>query len=492
MVCHFLKNLKYFNLRDYFNIQNFMIFISKFQFLLGLLSKRGGSILIFLSISFSFTNSANAQAASYNSPTYVFNLKDCIDYALKNQHDIKNAILNNRYSDEKIKENTAKLFPHININASFIQNLKLPTSLIPDFGSGNLNQKIPVQMGTRYNSSASGEIQQTLFNSNYFIGLQAAKVYREMSEKNLNANQVTTQVNVMKAYFNVLVNDEAIRIAGSNLDQLQKSLRDIKAKYDVGIAETIDVNRIEVQNNNATTGLANQQRLLKVSLYQLKFQMGMPQQDSLQLTETINDFAPDQLPPTDTFNFNLNDRPEYVMQQINNQLNALDLKSTRLSYLPTVGTYVNYGFNFFSPSLSKLYSNGFGSSAFGITLSFPIFSGTERIHQVNEAKITLEQSQNDLLNLEQQIRLEINNSYTDFLNNLASLNTQKTNMELTQGVYERIQYKYQQGVATSLDLLSAENELQQAQNRYIDALLNTLLSRIDLEKALGRIRTAGP
>lgn len=469
-----------------------MIFIRKFQPFLMLNFQQRMKILILIFILFSCACRVVGQDTAYNYPTFVFNLNNCIEYALKNQHDIKNAILNNRYSEEKIKESTAKLFPHANINASFIQNLKLPTSLIPDFGSGNLNQKIPVQMGTRYNSSVSGEIQQTLFNSNYFIGLQAAKVYRELSEKNLNASEVTIQANVMKSYFNVLVNEEAIRIAVSNLDQLQKSLRDIRAKYDVGIAETIDVNRIEVQNNNAKTGVENQQRLLKVSLYQLKFQMGMPQQDSLQLTETISDFAPEQLPPTDTFNFNLHDRPEYVIQQINNQLNSLELKSTRLSYLPTIGTYVNYGFNFFSPSLSKLYSNGFGSSAFGITLAFPIFSGTERIHQVNEAKITLEQSQNDLLNLEQQIRLEINNTYTDFLNNVASLKTQKKNMELTQGVYERIQYKYQQGVATSLDLLSAENELQQAQNRYIDALLNTLLSRIDLEKSLGRIRTVSP
>ncbi|MGH2643753.1 MAG: TolC family protein, partial [Chitinophagaceae bacterium] len=120
-------------------------------------------------------------------------------------------------------------------------------------------------------------------------------------------------------------------------------------------------------------------------------------------------------------------------------------------------------------------------------LSFPIFSGTERIHQANEAEITLQESQNDLTNLTQQIHLQIKNTDIQYQNNQAQLITQKENMNLTEGVYQRIQYKFEQGVSSSLDLLSAENELQQAQSNYIDALLNTLMSGVDLQQALGKI-----
>jgi outer membrane protein TolC len=60
-------------------------------------------------------------------------------------------------------------------------------------------------------------------------------------------------------------------------------------------------------------------------------------------------------------------------------------------------------------------------------------------------------------------------------------------MNLTEGVYERTQYRFEQGVSSSLDLLSAENELQQSQSNYIDALLNTLMSGVDLQQALGKI-----
>ncbi len=447
--------------------------------------KTGTSLLIF-SLAL-LHGSSYAQSDTSEVRLYQFSLQDCIDYAIRNQHDIRNAVLNNRLSEEKIKESTAKLFPHADLNGSFINNLKSPTSLIPDFASGDLSKKIPVQMGSKYTSSFSGEVNQTIFNSNYFVGLQASKVFQSLSEKNIEATIISTSVAVTKAYYNVLVNKEAIRIAGANLDQIRKALADVKARYQVGVAETIDVNRIQVQYNNATTGLENQQALITLSLSQLKFQMGMPLNDSLTITEDVKDFESAPFTVMDTLNFDPGQRPEYQAQQITTQLNELDLKSVRLSNLPTVSTYLNYGFNYFSHKFSTLYSKGYGSSAFGISLNFPIFSGTERLHQINESKITLEQSKNDLANLEQSMRLQVKSAYVQLQNNDRSLQTQKSNMELTQGVYDRVQYKFKSGVASSLDLLSAENELQQAQSGYIDALLNVLMSRVDVQQALGKI-----
>lgn len=417
---------------------------------------------------------------------YHFSLSDCIAYSLEHQHNIKNAQLDKAYSHEQVGENRAKLFPHVNLNGAFVDNLKLTTTLIPDIFNGHPEQKIPVQFGNKYTSSVNGQVNQTVFNSNYFIGLKAAKIYEQLSVKALDRTRVETMVNVQKAYFNVLVNKEAIRIAQSNLAQLKKSFEDIKAQYNVGIAETVDVNRIESQYNNAVTGLKNQQRLLDYSLEVLKFQMGMPLDALLTLTESVNDFSPHL--PVDTLSYRLANRPEYEMQQVQIALNKLSLKSTKLSFLPSLSFYLNYGFNYYSSSFSDLYKKGYDNSAIGLDLSFPIFSGTERTHQVNEAEITLEQSQNDMEHLEQQIRLEVKNAFVQYRNNQDQLTTQKENMALTQGVYDRIKYKYDQGVSSSLDLLSAENELQQAQSNYIDALLNVLMSRVDLMKAMGKIR----
>lgn len=432
----------------------------------------------------------NLPASSQDSSTiklFEYNLEQCIDYAMKNQHDVVNARLNQDFANEQILENKGKLLPHADITGSLVRNLKLATTLIPDIAGNDPSQKVPVQFGSKNTSAISGEITQTVFNSNYFLGLKAARVFNELSTHGVDVTEVGVRVNVTKAYYNVLVTEEGLRISQANLDQISKALKDVKVKRDAGISETVDVNRIQVQYNNALVGIENQQRLLDLSVQQLKFQMGMPQSDQLKLTQTVNDFTPDQVAIVDSAGFLIMDRPEYAVQQSQIALDELSLKSVKLSYLPSLSAYLNYGRNYFSPTFIDIYNQGFGSSAVGLSLTFPLFQGTERTHQMNEAKITLRQSQNDLDNLTEQIRLEVKQAYTGFVNNKASLKTQKENMDLTQGVFDRIKYKFDQGISSSLDLLSAENELQQAQSNYIDALLNTLMSKVDLERAMGKL-----
>ncbi|MCW3464681.1 TolC family protein [Chitinophaga nivalis] len=419
--------------------------------------------------------------------TYAFNLEECVQYGLAHQRDVVNARLDINFSREQVKEATGKLLPHADINASFTDNMKLATSLIPDIAGGDFNRKIPVQFGTRFASAVTGQVNQTLFNSDYFLGLKAARVYGGLAEKTYNRTAIDTRVAITKAYYAVLTNEENIRLAKSTMEQLKKTLSDTRARYDVGVAERIDVDRITVSYNNIITDIATQIRVLVYTVQLLKFQMGMPQQSKLELKESIQDLNVTALAITDT-TYRVQDRVEYNIQLTQIALNELSLKSKRMGYLPSLSAYVNYGFNYFSTKFGDLYKTGFGASALGVTLAWPIFTGTERLHQIRQNRITLEKSHNDLSYLSEQISLEVTNANTAYQNYRAQYLTQKTNMELTQGIYDRIVMKFEQGVATSLDVTSAEKDLKDAQVEYVKAMLNTLTSKTDLDKAMGRIR----
>lgn len=418
---------------------------------------------------------------------YSFNLADCIQYGIAHHHDMVNANLDVDFSKEQVKEATAKLFPHADINANFTDNLKLATSLIPDIANGNYDRKIPVQFGTRFSSSATAQANQTLFQSDYFIGLKASRVYRGLSTKTRTRTEIDTKVAIIKAYYAVLTNQENIRLSKSNLDQLRKTLNDTKARYDAGVSERVDVDRIQVSYNNGVTQIENQIRELVYTIQLLKFQMGMPQESSLELRETVQDLNVESF-SSDTLNYKVEDRIEYSIQNTQIALNELNLKSKKMAYLPQLNFFVNYGYNWFSSRFGDLYKKGFDASALGVNLSWSIFTGTERLHQIRELGITLKKSQNDLDFLSQQIKLEVQSANTSYESNKATFVTQKTNMTLTQGIYDRIVLKFEQGVATSLDVISAESQLTQARTDYVNAMLNTLISKTDLDKAMGRIK----
>lgn len=422
------------------------------------------------------------QVAVGTGPAYT--LDECVRYALRNQNNVVNARLSRQMSTERIRETRGLLLPHANVSGNFTDNLKLQTSLIPDF-AGDPNNKIPVQFGTKYSSAVTGEVTQTLINSNYFLGLKAAKVYDELAVRDYERTAIQTQVEVSVAYFNVLVSQESIRLVEANLAQFGKTLKDTRARYQEGVAERIDVDRIQTSYNNVENNYANLKRQLAYTLDVLKFQMGMPLDSPLAVKDDVGTFT-GEMP--DSFNYRFLDRPEYAMQRVQVELDRLNLKSKRLEIIPSLNAFVNYGFNWFSEEFGDLYKRGFGTSALGVRLSWPIFSGTERIHAARQLELTLRQSENNLNYLAQQIQLEVRDGWTLYRNNLNSLNTQKKNMELTQGVYDRVVLKYEEGVATSLDVLSADSELKQAQNDYITALINTLISKVRLDQAMGKIK----
>lgn len=419
--------------------------------------------------------------------TFAFNLANCIQYGLEHQHDVVNARLDEQFSKEQIKEATAKLFPHATINGSLTDNLKLATSLIPDFSNLSSGKKIPVQFGTKFASSVTGQVNQTILNSDYFIGLKASKVYGGLAQKTAKRTEIDTRVAITQAYYAVLANEENIRLSKSNMQQLKKTLDDTKSRYDAGVAERVDVDRIQVSYNNVVTDIETQIRTLVYTMQLLRFQMGMPQESQLTLTETVQDLNVASF-IADTIDYKVQDRIEYALQVNQIAINELSLKSKKMQYLPTLSAYVNYGWNYFSSTFGDLYKTGFGASALGLTLSWPIFTATERLHQIRESKITLKKSQNDLDYLTQQIKVDVANASTQYLNNKDKFTTQKTNMDLAQGIYDRIVLKFDQGVATSLDVTSAENDLKQAQVGYVQALLNTLISKTDLDKAMGKIK----
>ncbi|MFB6454328.1 TolC family protein [Chitinophaga sp. Hz27] len=443
--------------------------------------------LLLLSLLLIFGSQVYAQVDTSRTGPYAFNLNDCISYGLAHHHDVVNAHLDVKFSEEQVKEATSKLLPHGNISAAFTDNLKLATTFIPDIANGNYNTQIPVQFGTKLSSSVSGEIDQTIFNSDYFLGLKASRVYKDLSRKTLTQTNIEIIVGVTNAYYAVLTNQEAIRLTKSNLDQLTKTLQDIRNRYDQGVAERIDVDRIQVSYNNTVTQVGNQIRMLVYALQLLKFQMGMPQENQLTLTESVSDLDASRF-LSDTVNYHVDDRIEYSMQQTQIALYELQLKSKKMQYLPSLNGFVNYGWNWYSKKFKDLYHVGYGASALGITLSWPIFTGFERYHQIKENEITVQKSKNDLDYLNQQISIQVKSANTDYLNNKDNYVTAKKNMDLTQGIYDRIVLKFDQGVSTSLDVLSAENELTKARTDYITAMLNILISKTALDKAMGKIK----
>lgn len=443
---------------------------------------------IYLIIMLFVTANVIAKAQGTDSLTYNLSLKAAIDYALSHQTAVLNAIVDEEIARNTVRQTIGTGLPQVSTSYSFQDFLKLQTTLLPgEFADPPSSTPIPVEFGTKYNSTAAIELTQLIFDGSYIVGLQANKTYKQLSIRNTKRTKIETAVAVTKAYYGVLVNGEQLSLVDANLAQLTKSLNDTEAMFKNGFSEKIDVDRLQVLKNNLETERENVTRLLQMNIDMLKFQMGMPIQTSLTLTDKINDVRNEPVAVLGIDTGVYKGRIEYSLLETQKKLNELDLKRQKSLFLPTLRGFANASRNFQSDELSTHYNQSYPSSVIGLTLSWNLINGGQRIYQVRNAKLAVKKSENDMLNLKNGITNEISASQKMYLNSSRSVGNQERNLTLAKEILRVTRIKYEQGIGSSLEVTTAETSLKEAQNNYITALYDLLISKVDLDKAAGRI-----
>jgi outer membrane protein TolC len=334
-------------------------------------------------------------------------------------------------------------------------------------------------------------VNQLVFSSSYLIGLQAAKSYRELAQKNQNATKITTAENVTKAYYNVLVNEERINLLTANVSRLDSLLRDTRGLNEQGFVEKLDVQRLEVQANNLKTERQNIERLQELAFVLLKYQMGYPQDQPIELSEKLarldfsEAYVADEPRP-----FNYSNRIEYSTLETQRALQELDVKNVRKSNLPTVSLSGNYGYYNGRMTVTRFITRPwFPAGTIGLNVNFTVFDGFARRYRLAQSRSTLLKVDNNLNLLRQSIDLQLSQAQIQLRNYWFTLQEQRKNLDLAEEILRVTRIKYKEGVGSNIEVINAETSFREAQTNYYTALYNAIVAKVDLDKAAGRLYT---
>jgi len=129
----------------------------------------------------------------------------------------------------------------------------------------------------------------------------------------------------------------------------------------------------------------------------------------------------------------------------------------------------------------------FPTAIVGARLSVPIWDGLQKNSKIQQSKLELEKVNNQVNNLEQAVSLEFSSSKTKLQNNLEMLETSKRNREIATEIVRASKLKFDNGVGSSLEVIDAESSLKEAETNYFSALYETIVAKIEVDKALGNI-----
>jgi len=420
----------------------------------------------------------------------VFSLEACLKYGFENHARVQNANLDREMAEAQIGETMADGLPQLNGYAEYSNYFNLQESFLPAIifdPDAPLDQFVPVPFSQKYNSRASLDASQMIFDGSYFVGLKAAKTFKGLSEKDYIKSRQDASEQITKAYYTVLVTQVALDLIDNNYQRLDTLLTETSLMYENGFAEKIDVNRIQVEFNNTETQMSRATRNLQQAYNLLKFQMGMPLTQNLELAETIEDITFEVL-EYNFLDFNYQDRVEVGQLEVTRSLAQLDLKNNKVQYLPTIDAFATLGANTATNTRSEVTdfdSKWLDYGLFGLRLNLPIFDGLRKSHLVQQNRIQLAQIDNEMRYLKYSIDLEQEQASRDFANSLENLRIQEENMELALEVFQVTNIKYQEGIGSNLEVVDAETSYKDAQSNYFNALYDVLIAKVDMEKALG-------
>lgn len=406
------------------------------------------------------------------------NLPGVIQYALKNQPDVKQSLLDEKITELQIKSKLADWYPQINFNYLYQHNFEVQQSII----GGNV-----VRLGVDNTSAFQFSASQTIFNRDVLLAKRSKKDVEIQAKQQTTNTKIDLVVNVTKSFYAVLATEQQIRVANETITRLQRSLKDAKAQYDAGIVDKTDYKRATIALNNAIALKKTNEEALKSRTEGLKALMNYPSSSALNIT--YDSMALERSIQLDTLELiDVTRRIEYQILETRRNLLETNLQYNKWSYLPSLSANGSYNFNYLNNQFSKLYNTSYPNSFAGLTLSLPIFQGGKRRYNVKQAEYELQRTDLEMVALKNAMYSDYINAIAGYKASLANYISIKENMQLAQEVYDIIQLQYRSGIKTYLEVITAETDLRTAQNNYFNALYLLLSNKTDVERSLGKIQ----
>ena len=178
-----------------------------------------------------------AQSDTARIARHEFSIQQAVDYATKNNVQVKNALLDVQIQEQTNREITSAVYPQVSASGSLVYNYKLPVSLVPaEFFGGQPGTFEKLAFGVKWGATGGLQVNQLLFDGQVFVGLQARETIMQFQRKNVEVTEELIKANIYKIYYQLVVSRKQIELLDANITRIEKLLNDTRIIYDNGFA----------------------------------------------------------------------------------------------------------------------------------------------------------------------------------------------------------------------------------------------------------------
>lgn len=410
--------------------------------------------------------------------TLRLSLNDALRIAQEKNLNIKNSELDLKMAQKKIWETIAIGLPHVDGTAKYQLIPKVPTLPASNFDP-NAAENAVIELGVKQNIVYDLSVSQLIFNGSYLIGLKASKVYYNLSEQSLEKSMLELNESVTNTYFMILVGEESRKVLKANLENVSKTYADIKEMYKQGFVEKTDVDQLDLTANTITNAIFQIDNNLEMGKRLLKIHLGLADQTGIILTDPLGmeETQVSKLNALAHEPFNIEKNVDFKLLTTAELLAKYDYKREITNSLPSVAAFYNHQEKWKTPIFDFAPKN-----VFGINLSLPIFSSGQRSAMVSQKRMAYEKATNNKLYVGNTLLMQSDQYRNDLRTKLDKFQIQKKSMELSDNIYQRTLEKYKQGISSSMELMTIQNQYLNNLNNYYQGIYDVVSARTKIEK----------
>jgi outer membrane protein len=443
----------------------------------------------------------------------VFTLEAAVQMALEQNEDLRGARFGLEVAQEQASEARSDLFPKIDLNASYAQNLMVAETFLPAFifdPTAGPDDLVPVRFGADNVWSTNVTLEQALFRPSVFVALGAANRFENFEQETLRGRTqgIVTQVRVL--YYSLLLAQEQARLVENSVERVRKSLHETRALNEAGLAADYDVLRLEVELGNLEPNLFRARNAVAQARRQLGVELALDDLDDLRVAGSLaeidlDDFeanSPDNRQilsfsnwsaeslTEDVVRSSLESRSDLRVLDFSEQLRQSELSLERVQYLPEIVLFGSWGALaqqngdpvFFGASNERTYS-----AQAGIRITLPIFSGFSKDARIDQRRASLRQAEAQTRIARARAESEVETIWDQMREARARADGQRRAVRQAQRGFEIASAQYREGLGSQLELTDAEVALRESEFNYAQAAYDFLVAQANLDFAVGSV-----
>jgi outer membrane protein TolC len=355
------------------------------------------------------------------------------------------------------------------------------------FGSEVVQDKIPYgRFGGEDQLGVAITAVQPLYNPVAGPGLKQANLNSRHSQLESLLTKIEVVALVKQTYLQILVMQERLRIENESIRRNQLVLRDARSLFLQGKALRVDTLRAYTAIKNLEPRVLKLQYAIESAKIRLVTLTGIEEQDIV-LTDSLSVQLPASgLREEEVYESALRDNPELQLIRLDVERNKQTVTTNSAARLPVLSAVGQYQLQ--SQTNSFEFGNAYYPSAsfVGLQLSVPLFTGFSTQSRIRGARLRHDQSAIRDAYSREQLKARVHEVVALNHESVERLQTAASVTATATVSYEIIQYRYQKGIASRLELTDAELELSTAKSNYLEAVYDYLSSEIELSKLLGK------